>query len=118
MTMSQLAIALQVPSNRISQICGGDRAISAETALRLARYWGTSPEFWLNLQKDYDLQIANDEYAERRSTVRDSRVYPSRLNRQGRKNQRGSGNSGPFLLAHIDALRLSGLNLRTRIFVA
>jgi addiction module HigA family antidote len=62
MTMSQLAIALQVPSNRISQICGGDRAISAETALRLARYWGTSPEFWLNLQKDYDLQIANDEY--------------------------------------------------------
>ena len=62
MTMSQLAIALRVPSNRISQICAGDRAISAETALRFARYWGTSPEFWLNLQKDYDLQLANDQY--------------------------------------------------------
>jgi antitoxin HigA-1 len=62
-TMSQLALALRVPSNRISQICNGDRAISAETALRLARYWETTPQFWLNLQKDYDLEKAQDEYA-------------------------------------------------------
>jgi addiction module HigA family antidote len=62
-TMSQLALALRVPSNRISQICSGNRAISAETALRLARYWETTPQFWLNLQKDYDLERAEDEYA-------------------------------------------------------
>jgi addiction module HigA family antidote len=61
-TMSQLALALRVPSNRISQICNGDRAISAETALRLARYWETTPQFWLNLQKDYDLEKAQDEF--------------------------------------------------------
>lgn len=57
-SMSQLALALRVPANRVSQIVKGERGISAETALRLARYFGTSAEFWLNLQKRYELEDA------------------------------------------------------------
>ncbi len=51
------AAALDVPGNRISQILAGRRAISADTALRLARFFGTTARFWLNLQNLYDLKI-------------------------------------------------------------
>ena len=61
-TMNKLADELHVPANRITQIVDGRRSVTGETALRLARYFGTSPEFWLGLQKDYDLQIARDEF--------------------------------------------------------
>ncbi len=54
----RLAQALGVPVNRVSQIIKGQRAITAGTALRLARYFGTSPELWLNLQSHYELQRA------------------------------------------------------------
>ena len=50
-----LAKALGVPTNRVTGILNGERAITADTALRLGRYLGTSPEFWLNLQAAYDL---------------------------------------------------------------
>ncbi len=53
-----LARVLEVPPNRISQIISGKRAISADTALRLARYFGTSPDLWMNLQKNYELDLA------------------------------------------------------------
>nr|WP_294529480.1 HigA family addiction module antitoxin [uncultured Rhodopila sp.] len=53
-----LAMALRVPPNRITTILAGDRAVTAETALRLARHFGTSPGFWLNLQKAYELEVA------------------------------------------------------------
>jgi len=56
-----LARALEVPSNRISQIIAGKRAISADTALRLARYFGTSPDLWMNLQKNYELDLARQQ---------------------------------------------------------
>lgn len=65
MSMNALALELRVPATRISEICKGRRAISAETALRLARWLGTSPEFWLGLQAQYDLEIARDEMAAR-----------------------------------------------------
>jgi addiction module HigA family antidote len=55
-SIHRLAMDLRVPTNRIAEIVKGQRAISAETALRLARYLGTSPEFWLGLQSDYDLE--------------------------------------------------------------
>ena len=55
---AQLARTLRVPANRISQIIAGKRAISADTALRLARYFGTTPDFWMNLQKTYELDLA------------------------------------------------------------
>ena len=60
----QLAQALGVPVNRISQIIKGQRAITASTALRLARYFGTSPEFWLNLQGQFELRQAVDAEGE------------------------------------------------------
>ena len=62
MSMNKLADALHVPANRITQIVEGRRAITGETALRLARYFGTSPEFWLGMQRDYDLAVARDEF--------------------------------------------------------
>ena len=58
MSAAQLARTLGVPANRISQIVAGKRAVSADTALRLARYFGTSADFWMNLQKTYELDLA------------------------------------------------------------
>jgi len=58
LSANALARALHVPANRITAILNGNRAITADTALRLARYFGTSAEFWLNLQTDYDLRLA------------------------------------------------------------
>ncbi len=58
LSAAQLARTLQVPPNRISQIIAGKRAITADTALRLAQYFGMSPDFWMNLQKAYDLDRA------------------------------------------------------------
>lgn len=55
---SELARALRVPANRVSQILAGKRAISADTALRLGRWFGTGPQLWLNLQQAYDLDLA------------------------------------------------------------
>lgn len=60
MSMNKLADALHVPANRIAQICAGDRAITGGTALRLARYFGTSAAFWLGMQMDHDLELARD----------------------------------------------------------
>ena len=60
-----LAKALGVPALRISQIVRGQRAITADTALRLSRYFGTRPEWWLDLQTHYDLELARDAAAAR-----------------------------------------------------
>jgi len=57
-TVSALARDIGVPPNRISQIVNGKRALSADTALRLGKYFGMSPEIWLDLQSDYDLRLA------------------------------------------------------------
>jgi antitoxin HigA-1 len=59
-SIHRLAMDLRVPANRIAEIVKGERAISADTALRLARYLGTSAEFWLALQSDYELEKAKD----------------------------------------------------------
>jgi len=55
---AELARRLRVPTNRITGILNGKRAVSADTALRLGHFFGTSPEFWLNLQKLYELRMA------------------------------------------------------------
>jgi antitoxin HigA-1 len=60
-----LANAIKVPRSRVNDIVLGRRAITADTALRLARYFGTSPEFWVNLQAHYDLEIAKDSSRQR-----------------------------------------------------
>ena len=61
----RLAHDISVPPRRINEIVHGDRAISADTALRLARFFGTSDRFWLNLQTRYDLEIERDHLGSR-----------------------------------------------------
>lgn len=60
LTQYRLAKALSVPPRRINEIVHGTRAVSADTALRLARFFGTSARFWLNLQTAYDLDLEED----------------------------------------------------------
>ena len=57
-SINALAREIAVPPNRISDIVNGKRAITADTALRLGKYFGVSPEIWLGLQADYDLRVA------------------------------------------------------------
>jgi addiction module HigA family antidote len=59
-----LALKLRVPANRISEIIAGKRGISPETALRLGRYFGNGAAFWINLQSQYDLAVAQRELGE------------------------------------------------------
>lgn len=65
LSQNQLALAIRVPARRINEIVQGKRRVTADTALRLARYFQMSPQFWLGLQMDYDLDIAQDELSER-----------------------------------------------------
>ncbi len=61
LSANALAIALQVPAPRINDVAREKRGVSADTALRLARYFGTSAEFWMGLQADYDLKTSSKE---------------------------------------------------------
>jgi addiction module HigA family antidote len=61
MTAAELARQIEVPANRISQILKGERDISADTAMRLGHFFGTSAQFWLNLQSLYDLRLAEKQ---------------------------------------------------------
>jgi len=63
LTMNRMALDLRVPVTRIADIVAERRAITADTALRLARYFKNSPAFWMNLQTRYDLEVAEDEIA-------------------------------------------------------
>ena len=64
-SQNRLALDIRVPARRINEIVHGKRRITADTALRLAKYFDMSPQFWLGLQMDYDLDIAEDQLAER-----------------------------------------------------
>ncbi|GFK94998.1 putative HTH-type transcriptional regulator YbaQ [Fundidesulfovibrio magnetotacticus] len=66
---NQLAKALHVPANRVSQIVGGRRGVTADTALRLGRFFGAGPELWLNLQKAYELDMARRDAGDLESIV-------------------------------------------------
>lgn len=72
---NRLALALRVPSNRITAIVSGQRGISPDTALRLSRYFGNSARFWLNLQTSYDLE----ETARREGARIDREVMPEEV---------------------------------------
>ena len=61
MSAAELGRQLKVPTNRITGILNGRRAITGDSALRLAHFFGTSPEFWLNLQKIYELRLAEQK---------------------------------------------------------
>ena len=63
LSMNKMAMALRVPVTRIADIVNERRGITADTALRFARYFKNSPAFWMNLQSRYDLEVAEDEIA-------------------------------------------------------
>jgi antitoxin HigA-1 len=65
LNMNRLAQEIGVPANRISAIVRGQRGITGETALRLGRYFGTTPVYWMNMQARYDLETARDEWEHR-----------------------------------------------------
>src|ERR1700690_3790300 len=64
-SLNELGRALRVPMNRISAIVNGKRAVTVDIEMRLARYFGTSPQYWLNLQNLYDLEIAGQQIRSR-----------------------------------------------------
>ena len=64
LSANQLGLELRVPAGRITSIINGQRSVTADTALRLSRHFGTTAEFWMNLQSLYDLQIAEDKAGE------------------------------------------------------
>ena len=68
-TQNKLAVAIGVPPRRINEIVHGKRGISADTALRLGRYFGVSAQFWLNLQTRYELDLAEDRAAEQIAAI-------------------------------------------------
>ena len=63
-SQNKLAMEIRVPTPRINAIVHGNRAITADTAIRLAKFFGTSSEFWMNLQTNYDLALAESEISE------------------------------------------------------
>ncbi len=65
LSQNRLALDIGVPPRRINEIVLGKRRLTVDTALRLARYFGTSPQFWLGLQTDYDLDVATDTLGDR-----------------------------------------------------
>lgn len=65
LTVNVLANELKIPTSRLNDIVNGKRSLTADTALRLARYFGSTPEFWINLQAAYDLSVAIDSSASR-----------------------------------------------------
>jgi addiction module HigA family antidote len=80
LSQNRLALDIGVPPRRINEIVLGKRSITADTALRLARYFANSPQFWLGLQRDYDLDIAADTLGERL----EREVQVSAMVREGR----------------------------------
>ena len=64
LSQNQLALAIRVPARRINEIVHGKRRVTADTALRLARYFQMSPQFWLGLQMDFDLDMTEDKIGE------------------------------------------------------
>jgi antitoxin HigA-1 len=74
---AELARTLHVPTNRVTQILNGQRGITADTALRLGQWFGTGPELWLNLQKSYELRLAQQQAgAEIQRTIQRRSMLP------------------------------------------
>ena len=65
LSQNRLALSIGVPARRINEIVLGKRGITADTALRLARYFGMSPHFWMGIQMDYALDVAEDQLSDR-----------------------------------------------------
>jgi addiction module HigA family antidote len=84
MSAAALARLIRVPTNRITEILNGRRAVTGDTALRLGHFFGTSPEFWLNLQKLYELRLAELKSGE---TIKDLPTLSQPLKKPGQDSQ-------------------------------
>ncbi|GAB3623631.1 HigA family addiction module antitoxin [Mariniluteicoccus endophyticus] len=73
-TQHKLAVSIGVPPRRINEIVHGKRAITADTALRLGRYFGVEPQFWLNLQSRYELELAEERVADEVAEIKPLQV--------------------------------------------
>ncbi|KJQ53550.1 Antitoxin HigA-1 [Microbacterium sp. SA39] len=73
-TQNKLAVSIGVPPRRINEIVHRKRAVTADTALRLAKYFGTTAQFWLNLQTQFDLDVAADRTADQIDAITPLRV--------------------------------------------
>lgn len=73
-TQHKLAVSIGVPPRRINEIVHGKRAITADTALRLGRYFGVEPQFWLNLQGRYELELAQERVADEVAEIKPLQV--------------------------------------------
>lgn len=73
-TQNKLAVSIGVPPRRINEIVHGKRGITADTALRLGRFFGVEPQFWLNLQTRYELEVAEDLAGERIAEIKPLQV--------------------------------------------
>ncbi len=76
LTANAVALALRIPANRLTEIINGKRSISADTAMRLGRYFGTSSQMWMNMQSQYELELAEAELSERIAS--EVQPYPAR----------------------------------------
>jgi antitoxin HigA-1 len=72
MSVNKLSLSLGVPATRMGEIVNGRRAVTADTALRLARFFGTTSEFWMNMQTGYELEMAKDKL----SAIIERTVHP------------------------------------------
>src|SRR5437773_1600054 len=81
MSAAELARQMKVPTNRVTGILNGQRALTGDTALRLGHFFGTSPEFWLNLQSLYELRLAEERVGK---TIRNLPTLKRRKGRHGR----------------------------------
>ena len=82
MSAAELARQMQVPTNRVTEILNGQRALTGDTALRLGHFFGTSPEFWLNLQSLYDLRLAEGKVGKTLKTLHTLQHWKGRQRRQ------------------------------------
>jgi addiction module HigA family antidote len=80
MSAAELARQLKVPTNRVTEIMKGQRAVTGDTALRLGHFFGTSAEFWMNLQKLYELRLAEEKSGE---TIRNLPTLAKPMKKQG-----------------------------------
>jgi addiction module HigA family antidote len=84
MSAAELARQLKVPTNRITSIMNGQRAVTGDTALRLGHFFGTSAEFWMNLQKLYELRLAEEKSGE---TIKELPTLARPMKKEGRRAQ-------------------------------
>ena len=84
MSAAALARQLKVPTNRITEILNGQRAVTGDTALRLGHFFGTSPEFWMNLQKLYELRLAEQKSGE---TIKELPTLAKHMKKQSEDSQ-------------------------------